>query len=78
MATEELVIQSDSEKLKQLDSLANQMDTSRELLVNEAIDQLLDLYNWQAERIREGIEAADSGNFVSEKVVESIFSKYAG
>ncbi|MFV0276324.1 MAG: CopG family ribbon-helix-helix protein, partial [Parahaliea sp.] len=50
MSTEAFTIRSDSKKVKQLDRLANQMDRSRNYLVNQAIDQLLELHAWQIER----------------------------
>ncbi|MGB5718503.1 MAG: ribbon-helix-helix domain-containing protein [Gammaproteobacteria bacterium] len=47
-------MRSDSKKVKQLDKLASQMDRSRNYLVNQAIDQLLEIHAWQIERTCEG------------------------
>jgi len=60
-----------------LDRLANQMDRSRNYLVNQVIDQLLELHAWQIERTKEGIKAADEGRFASDAEMERIFYKYA-
>jgi predicted transcriptional regulator len=77
MGTEAFTIRSDSKKVKQLDRLAGQMDRSRNYLVNQAIDQLLELHTWQIERTKEGIKAADEGRFASDAEMERVFNKYA-
>ncbi len=76
MDTEAFTIRSDSKKVKQLDKLASQMDRSRNYLVNQAIDQLLEIHAWQIERTKEGIKAADEGRFASDTEMERIFNKY--
>ena len=77
MGTEAFTIRSDSKKVKQLDRLASQMDRSRNYLVNQAIDQLLELHAWQIEHTKEGIKAADAGRFASDAEMERVFNKYA-
>ena len=77
MATEAFSVRTDTKKVRQLDKLAKQMDRSRNYLVNQAIDQLLDLHTWQTERVKEGIKAADEGRFVSDAEMDRIFDKYA-
>ncbi len=76
MNTEAFTIRSDSKKVKQLDKLASQMDRSRNYLVNQAIDQLLEIHTWQIERTKEGIKAADEGRFASDNEMKRIFNKY--
>ena len=76
MGTEAFSVRTDSKKVKQLDKLAKQMDRSRNYLVNQAIDQLLELHAWQIERVKEAITAADEGRFVSDSEMVRIFSKY--
>ena len=76
MGTEAFSVRTDSKKVKQLDQLAKQMDRSRNYLVNQAIDQLLELHNWQIERVKEGMKAADVGRFASDAEMKRIFSKY--
>ena len=66
MGTEAFTVRSDSKKVKQLDKLASQMDRSRNYLVNQAIDQLLEIHAWQIERTKDGIEAADEGRFAGD------------
>jgi len=76
MDTEAFTIRSDSKKVRQLDKLASQMDRSRNYLVNQAIDQLLEIHAWQIERTKEGIQAVDEGRFASDAEMERIFNKY--
>ena len=77
MATEAFTVRADSKKVKQLDKLAKLEDRSRNYLVNQAIDQLLDMQAWQAERTKEGIKAADEGRFASDAEMDRIFKKYS-
>ena len=76
MGTEAFTVRSDSNKVKQLDKLAGQMDRSRNYLVNQAIDQLLEIHAWQIKRTKEGIKAADEGRFAGDAEMERIFNKY--
>ncbi len=75
MGTGAFSVRSDSKKIRKLDKLAKQQDRSRNYLVNQAIDQLLELHAWQEERIKEGIKAADEGRFASDADMERIFNK---
>jgi predicted transcriptional regulator len=66
----------DKDKLQRIDALANSMGRSRNWLVNEAIDSFLEYQEWFAAEVREGIAAADRGDFASPEEVDGIFSKY--
>ncbi len=76
MSTEAFSVRTDSEKVKQLDKLAKQMERSRNYIVNQAIDGLLEMHAWQIERTEEGIKAADEDRFVSDAEMKRIFKKY--
>ncbi len=76
MGTEAFSVRTDRKKVEQLDKIAKQMDRSRNYLVNQAIDQLLELHAWQIERVKEGMKAADEGRFAGESELERIFNKY--
>lgn len=76
MGTEAFSVRADSNKVKQLDRIAKQQDRSRNYLVNQAIDQLLELHAWQIERVKEGVKAADEGRFASDAEMIEIFNKY--
>lgn len=76
MATEAFSVRTDTEKVKKLDELAKQLDRSRNYIVNQAIDQLLELHAWQDERVKEGIRAAEEGSFAGDQQVRKVFDKY--
>ena len=76
MGTEAFSVRADTKKVKQLDRIAKQQDRSRNYLVNQAIDQLLELHAWQNERVKEGINAADHGRFPSDANMARILNKY--
>ena len=69
MSTEAFTVRTDHKKLKKLDKLADQMERSRNYVVNQAIDQLLEVHAWQVERTKEGIKAADEGRLDRKSVV---------
>jgi len=77
MSTEAFSVRTDKQKVKQLDRLAKLMDRSRNYIVNQAIDQLLELHAWQDERIKAGIRAAEQGEFASDGEMERLFSKHS-
>ena len=76
MSTEAFTVRTDNKKLKKLDKLADQMERSRNYVVNQAIDQLLAVHAWQVERTKEGIKAADEGRFATDAEMERVFNKY--
>lgn len=76
MSTEAFTVRTDHKKLKKLDKLADQMERSRNYVVNQAIDQLLEVHAWQVERTKEGIKAADEGRFATDAEMERVFNKY--
>ncbi len=76
MGTEAFSVRADTKKVKQLDKIAKQQDRSRNYMVNQAIDQLLELHAWQNERVKEGINAADQGRFASDADMARILDKY--
>ncbi len=77
MGTEAFSVRADTKKVRQLDKIAKLQDRSRNYLVNQAIDQLLELHAWQNERIKEGINAADKGRFASDADMARILGKFA-
>ena len=66
MVTQAFSVRTDSTKVEKLEKLAKQQDRSRNYMVNQAIDQLLELQAWQIERVKEGIMAADEGRFAND------------
>lgn len=63
-------------KLRKLDALARQQHRDRTQLIEEAIDQYLELQKLHLERIDEGIQAADRGEFATDEEVREEFTRW--
>ncbi len=67
-----------ADKQEKLDLIAQNLDRSRNWLVNQAIDQYLDLYEWQTKKIQERLDIASEENaiFHSSQDVDNIIEKF--
>lgn len=63
----------DSATLDRVDALAAQMGRSRDWVLNEAITSYLDYNEWFVARVREGLAAAERGEFASPEEVDALF-----
>ncbi len=62
---------------KKLEKIASEVERSRNWLINEAIDQYLDVYNWQEQRIRERLKKAEKdGKFRSTRQVSDVIESF--
>jgi predicted transcriptional regulator len=59
-----------------LDRLAEQTRRSREWHVSRAVQDYVAVSAWQLEQIEAGIVATDQGDFVSDKEVDRVISKF--
>jgi|AP82_1055514.scaffolds.fasta_scaffold129656_2 predicted transcriptional regulator len=68
----------DPDKQKKLDTIAKDMDRSRNWIVSQAIDQYLELYDWQAEQIKNRLNEAESGRakFYSSKEIDGLIDVF--
>ena len=66
----------DQDKKEKLDHLAKQLDRSRNYLVSEAIDNLLDVQAWQVEQTELALAEADAGDFATDEEIESLNGRY--
>jgi RHH-type rel operon transcriptional repressor/antitoxin RelB len=64
MARATLSFRTDTQTRDRLDRLAGALKRDRSFLINEAIEQYLELSDWQEAQIRAGIEEADRGETV--------------
>jgi predicted transcriptional regulator len=71
-----LSFRTDEDIRDRLDRLAGTRQRDRSFLINEAIEQYLELSDWQEAQIRAGIEEADRGEFATEEEVEAVFAKW--
>ncbi len=63
-------------KRKKLDQIAGAFGTNLSSVINDALDQYIDLHQWQLAHIEKGVEAARKGDFASDKEVDKFFKKY--
>ena len=71
-----VTVRLDKSKIDQLDQFAAIADRDRSYLIKEAIDQYLELKQWQADEVRKAIAEADAGQFVPEAEIEKLFAKW--
>lgn len=67
------------EKQAKLDAIAAEAQRSRNWIVNEAIDQYIDLHEWQIQRIQERLAHAESGTatFYTSDDVDDVVQSFA-
>lgn len=66
----------DSEKKKALDAIAATMDRDRAYVLNEAVEEFIELHQWQLSHIQKGIEQADREEFASDTEVQAAFKRW--
>ena len=65
------------ETRKKLDHIATDLDRSRNWLINEAIENYLDVYEWQEKQIRERLNKAEKkGKFNTAKQVSKVVDSF--
>lgn len=64
------------EKMELIDSVASSMGRTRSWLLNKAVDDILEYYEWYVDEVQTGVEAANNGEFASDEEVDAIFSGY--
>lgn len=64
--TENVTVRMRPATQKKLGKIAASLDRSRNWLINQAVEQYLELYDWQTEQIRHRLHKAEhGGNFLS-------------
>jgi predicted transcriptional regulator len=62
---------------KKLDQIAAGFDRSRNWLINEAIENYLEIYEWQEKRIEDRLKKAEKGGkFLSSDQVDKIVESF--
>jgi len=64
-----------AEAVETLDALAESMDRDRSYLLNEAVEQYLELNEYQAKLIAKGLRAAKEGKLVPHAEVKKMMQK---
>ncbi len=65
-----------ADKRKRLGHIAEVFGKNLSTVINEAIDQYIDLHEWQLAHIQKGVEAARRGDFATDVEVKAFFDKY--
>lgn len=71
------IVKLDDATLLAVDSLAAELDETREAIIARAVASLSALNEWQVAKIRRGLEAAERGDFASEAELERVRAKFA-
>jgi predicted transcriptional regulator len=68
-----------TETQEKLDALAESLERSRNWVVNQAIDQYLELYEWKRAKIQARLDRANSGHatFHSSQDVDAVIDTFA-
>ena len=65
-----------ADKRKRLDDIAGAFGKNLSAVINEALDQYIDLHEWQLAHIKKGVKAARRGDFATDAGVKAFFDKY--
>lgn len=65
-----------ADKRERLDHIAEVFGKKLSVVINEAIDQYIDLHEWQLTHIQKGVKAARRGDFATDAEVKAFFDKY--
>jgi len=70
-----VTVRLEPELVEKLDALAEATARSRSFLLSEAIAQYVAVNEWQVQKIKEAVAAADRGEFASDQEVQRVFKK---
>jgi len=65
-----------ADKRERLDHIAEVFGKKLSVVINEAIDQYIDLHEWQLAHIQKGVKAARRRDFATDAEVKAFFDKY--
>ena len=71
-----LTIRLESDLKDRLDDLANVTNRSKSFLAAEAIQEFVDLNEWQLQEIKTALAEADAGDFASAKELNKTLGKW--
>jgi predicted transcriptional regulator len=66
----------EDDKLQFLDTLAGSRDRDRSYLLNEAVENYIELHQWQMDEIRQAMAEAEAGDLASEAEVRAAFDAF--
>ncbi len=75
MRKQTITFRTDSRSKAALDALAAGMDRDRSYVLNEAINNYLEIHQWQVAHIKEGVRQADAGEFAKDSEVSAAIAR---
>jgi predicted transcriptional regulator len=72
-----LTIRLESDLKDRLDDLANVTNRSKSFLAVEAIQEFIDINEWQLQEIKSALNEADAGDFASEDDLRKTLGKWS-
>ncbi len=66
----------EANKRARLDQSADVFGTNLSAVINEALDQYMDLHEWQLKHIQDGVEEAKQGDFATDEEMNAFFSEH--
>jgi len=75
MAKVSVSFRTDQKKVKLLDAMAKRQRRDRTQLIDEALENFIELQQWQMKEIEAGVREADAGNFATEAEVRAVFDR---
>jgi predicted transcriptional regulator len=76
MGKKTITFRVEERKKKTLDAIAAGLVRDRSYVLNEAIDNYLDVHQWQTGHIKEGVRQADAGKFAKDSEVSAAFARW--
>ncbi len=74
--TTPVTFRTEDTKRDRLDAIAEAIGRNRNWVINEALDNYLELQEWQVQHIRQGRAAADAGQTLSSEEVKNIMTEH--
>lgn len=71
-----ILFETSQEKRKVLGKIVDSLGTNLSSVLNDAVDNYIELYEWQLAHIARGVEQAKERDFASNKEVKNVFEKY--
>jgi predicted transcriptional regulator len=66
----------EANKRARLEQIASVFGTNLSAVINEALDQYIDLHEWQLKHIQDGVEEAKQGDFATDEEMHAFFNDY--
>jgi predicted transcriptional regulator len=76
MSVSSTSFRAEPELLSALDGIAKEMGRSRNWAINKAVQDFIEHQTWFKRQVKEGIEAADSGDFATDEEMARVFGKF--